>query len=214
VKTLDDQQLDERLRLAMMDEAPDASALLIRVRREMQPAPAARRSRSTTFALGAVAAVLFFTVLTGALMIRAHRNSALAVDAACDHFDELVQASDKKWATARADVDAYVQQNFPDRRDIIRALTPRGASFQKLASCRLLSARYAHFVYRENGRDISIFVRISDPAYDPVRPIDYFDDRLGLQVAGFITPGYDGLVVATLSSAATREIADTVAAHL
>jgi hypothetical protein len=136
------------------------------------------------------------------------------VDAACDHFDELVQVSDKKWTSAPADVDAYVQQHFPQRRDIVGALTPPGASFEKLASCRLLSARFAHFVYRSGGREVSVFVRISDPYVDPVRRVDYVDSRLRLQVAGFITPRYEGLVVATVSSAATRQIADTIASRL
>ena len=164
--------------------------------------------------LSAVAASLFFAIVAGALMIRAQRNSALAVDAACDHFDELVQVSDKKWTSASADVDAYVQQHFPGNRDIVRALTPPGASFEKLASCRLLTARFAHFVYRSDGRDISIFVRISDPNEHPVRRVDHIEERLRLQVAGFVTPRFEGLVVATLSSAATREIADKVAARL
>jgi hypothetical protein len=35
-----------------------------------------------------------------------------------------------------------------------------------------------------------------------------------LQVAGFITPRYEGLVVTTVSSQATRAIADTIAARL
>ncbi|HET7710601.1 MAG TPA: hypothetical protein VFL80_01590 [Thermoanaerobaculia bacterium] len=223
MKTVDDQsmpmreedrELDDRLRLAMMDEAPDVSQLLSRVRREMQPGVATRLRSSSPFVLRAVAAALLVTVITGGLMIQARRNAALAVDAACDHFDELVQVSDKKWATAPADVDAYVQQHFPDRRDIVGALTPPGASFQKLASCRLLSARFAHFVYRANGRDVSVFVRISDPGNEPVRRVDYADARLRLQVSGFIAPGYDGLVVAAISSAATRDIADTVAGRL
>jgi hypothetical protein len=209
--TAEDRELDDRLRTAMMKDAPDVSQLITRVRREMQPAPSSRRR---TFVLGAVAAALFFTIIGGALLIRAQRNSALAVDAACDHFDELVQVSDKKWAAAPADVDAYVQQHFPRRRDIVRALTPPGASFEKLASCRLLSARFAHFVYRSDGRDISIFVRISDPYEHPVRRVDHVDSRLRLQVASFITPRYEGLVVAALSSAATREMADTVAGRL
>jgi hypothetical protein len=210
----EDRELDDRLRAAVMDETPDVSQLLARVRSEMQPVPAARRRPTPTFVLSAVAATLLIAIITGSLMILAQRNSALAVDAACDHADELVQPSDKKWATAPADVDAYVQQHFPQSRDIIHALTPAGGSFEKLASCRLLSVRFAHFVYRAEGREVSIFVRISDPREHPVRRVDYFDSRLRLQVAGFITPRYEGLVVAALSSAATREIADKVAAGL
>jgi hypothetical protein len=213
VKTFDDRQLDDMLRASMTDDAPDVSRLLTRVREEMRPLAAPGRRR-LTFVLSAAAAALFITIVSGALMIRAGRNSALAVDAACDHFDELVQVSDKKWATAPADVDTYVQQHFPRNRDIIGALTPPGASFEKLASCRLLSVRFAHFVYRSDGRDISVFVRISDPYEHPVRRVDYFDRRLRLQVAGFITLRYEGLVVATVSSQATREIADTLAARL
>lgn len=214
----DDRQLDERLRQGMMQDAPDVSRLLANVRREMHaspaPAPLPSRRPSPVFILRAVAAALFLTIITGALMIQARRNSALAIDAACDHFDELLVPSDKKWATAPADVDAYVQRNFPGRRDIVAALTPEGASFQKLASCRLLSARFAHFVYNANGREVSVFVRISDPYEHPVKHIDYTDERLHLQVASFITPRYEGLVVATVSSVATREIADTLAARL
>ena len=210
----EDRELDETLRTAMLAEEPDVSQLLARVRQEMEPVPAMRRRSSSTFVLRAVAAALFLVIIAGALMIRARRNTALAVDAACDHWDELVQVSDKKWVTAPADVDAYVQQHFPRDREIVRSLTPSGASFAKLASCRLLSARFAHFVYRAGGREISIFVRISDPYEHPVRLVDHTDRRLHLQVASFVTPRYEGLVVAALSAAATREIADAVAGRL
>jgi hypothetical protein len=212
----DDRNLDERLRAAMIDDAPDVTKLLANVRREMQPVVPPRRLRlpSSVFMLRAVAAALFLTIITGAVMIQTRRNTALAVDAACDHFDELVQVSDKKWATAPADVDAYVHRNFPNRLDIVSVLTPAGAEFEKLASCRLLSARFAHFVYRANGAEVSVFVRISEPYNHPVRPVDYTDTRLRLQVASFITPRYEGLVVATVSAVATRDIADTLAARL
>ena len=214
VTTEADRELDARLRLAMLEETPDVSQVIARVRLGMQPEPAVRRRTSLTYALSAVAATLFFVVVAGAVMLGIQRKSALAVDAACDHFDELMQVSDKKWAAAPADVDAYLQRQFPRNGDLVRALTPPGASFEKLASCRLLSARFAHFVYRAEGRDISIFVRISDPNEHPVRRVDYSDRRLGLQVAGFITPRYEGLVVGDLSPAAMREIADTVASRL
>jgi hypothetical protein len=214
VATEADRALDARLRQAMLEQTPDVSQVLARVRREMQPEPAMRRRSFTTYALAAVAATLFFVVVGGAVMLGIQRNSALAVDAACDHFDELMQVSDKKWASAPADVDAYLQRQFPRHGDIVGALTPPGASFEKLASCRLLSVRFAHFVYRAEGRDISIFVRISDPNEHPVRRVDYSDRRLGLQVAGFITPRYEGLVVGDLPPAAMREIADTVASRL
>jgi hypothetical protein len=214
VTTEADRELDARLRQAMMEDTPDVSQVLARVRRGMEPGPAAARRSFFTYALGAVAAALFFVVVTGAVMLGIQRKSVLAVDAACDHFDELMQVSDKKWASAPADVDAYVQRQFPGNRDIVGALAPPGGAFQKLASCRLLSVRFAHFVYRVEGRDVSIFVRISDRYEHPVRRVDYSDRRLGLQVAGFITPRYEGLVVGALSSAATRAIADTVASRL
>jgi hypothetical protein len=214
MRTIDDRDLDQMLRAAVGVDSPDVAPLLTRVRHAMRGEAVQRRRPSTTYVSGAVAAALFVAIVTGLLMIRADRNSALAVDAACDHFDELVQPSDKKWATAAADVDAYVQQHFPRDRNIVRALTPPGASFEKLASCRLLSVRFAHFVYRSEGRDISVFVRISDPSEHPVRRVDHVDRRLRLQVAGFITPRYEGLVVASVSSAATRQIADAIAAGL
>ena len=56
-------------------------------------------------------------------------------------------------------------------------------------------------------------MRISDPNQHPVRRVDYFDRRLQLHVAGFITPHYEGLVVATVSSQATRQIADALASR-
>jgi hypothetical protein len=212
--TFDDPELDDMLRTAMQDDAPDVSALLTRVRREMKAEAAPRRLALTTLVMRAVAAALFITIVAGALIIRSTRNSALALDAACDHFDELVQDSDKQWTTAPADVDAYVHAHFPGKRDIVGALAPPGASFEKLASCRLLTARFAHFVYRSEGREVSVFVRISDPHQSPVRRIDYFDHRLKLQVAGFVTPRYEGLVVSTVSSQAARSIADTLASRL
>jgi hypothetical protein len=210
---LDDREMDDMLRASMKDDMPDVSGVLARVREGMRPGAAPRPPRAT-YALGAVAALFLIMIVGGAFMIQARRKSALAVDAACDHFDELVQASDKNWITAPADVDAYLQQHFPRSPHIVRALTPAGGSFEKLASCRLLTARFTHFVYRSEGREVSVFVRLSGPDDNPVRRTDYVDSRLHLQVAGFVTQRYQGLVVAALSPAATRAIADTVAARL
>lgn len=211
---LHDSELDDILRTAMKDETPDVTPLLARVRHEMRREAAPHRAPFAAFAMRAVAAALFIAIISGALVLRSARNSALAVDAACDHFDELVQASDKKWTAAPSDVDAYVHQHFGGRSDILSAFAPPGASFEKLASCRLLSARFAHLVYRSGGREVSVFVRLSEPDEHPVHRVDYFDRRLQLHVAGFITPRYEGLVVADASSKATRQMADTLAARL
>ena len=57
-------------------------------------------------------------------------------------------------------------------------------------------------------------MRRSEPNEHPLARFDYHDDRFGLQVAGFNTPRYEGLIVSTLASGPTRKIADRLAKRL
>lgn len=206
--TIDDREFDSRLRAAMMSDEPDASELMARVRQEMQP----RRSYRP-FAFSAIAATMLIAILSGALMMRTRGSAAVAADAACDHYDEVVRPNDKKWATSQNEVAAYVREHLAGGDDLVRALAPPGASFEKVGTCRLLRGRFAHFVYRSGSGEVSVFVRLESHEQS-LRPVDYHDDQLGLQVAAFSTRRYEGLVVTSIAPAATRRIADELAARL
>lgn len=210
-----DRDLDETLRLALADEDLDVSPILSRVRREMRPLTASRRHVARKFVWGGIAAAFLSMAIVSATLIDvARRSHATAIDAACDHDEELVRPSAKKWQTQPADVSVYLSQRFPDGGNLVGALTPPGASFEKVGTCRLDGVRFAHFVYRLGAREISVFVRLTGPLELPTPRFDYYDDRFGLQVAAFNTRRYTGVVVSTLASAATRGMSDTIARRL
>lgn len=210
----EERDFDDRLRRALTEDALDVSPLLARVRQEMQPAAASRRHVFRNFVLGAIAAGLLIAIVPALLTGVPRRSPAIAVDAACDHYDEVVRLRAKKWHTSPADVGAYLHQHFPHSRDLVGSLTPPGASFKKVGTCRLHGLRFAHFVYRSGTEEISVFVRLTEPGGKPLPRFDYHDDRFGLQVAGFNTRRYEGLIVSTLASGPTRDLADGLARRL
>jgi hypothetical protein len=227
----EERDLDESLRRALTEERLDVSRVLKRVRTEMRsasctraagdvggPSPGGAVARPGRFARSflnqAIAAALLIVIVSGVLMFERPRILPIAAEAACDHYDELVRLEKKKWHTAPADVAVYVNRHFPAGGDLARSLTPPGASFEKVGTCRLQGERFIHFVYRSGPRNISVFVRLSEPGEAPLPHLDYHDDRRGLQVAGFNTARYEGLVVTTLPSAPTQRIADQLAQRL
>jgi hypothetical protein len=205
-----DRELDQQLRLALAGEDLDVSRILSNVRDEMRP-PAARHH----FLWSGIAAAFFLIAILSATMIDVgSRGRAIAADASCDHYKEVVRSNGKKWRTLPAEVSVYLSQRFPHAGELVSALTPPGASFEKVGTCRLEGVRYAHFVYRLGAEQVSVFVRLNEPVERRLPPFDYHDDKFGLQVATFNTPRYTGLVVCTLASSATHGISDTIARRL
>jgi hypothetical protein len=213
--TYDDRDLDRSLRLAMSGEALNVSQLLSRVREEMKPS---RSSHARAFLLSGIAATLLIAIVSVIWIARPipAARIVLAADAACDHYDEIIRLQPKNFVTSPADVDARLSGRFGRGADLVAQLQPRGASFEKVAVCRLVGGnRYAHFVYRSAaGGRISVFVRLNGAGEDSPSPFDYHADRYGLQVATFSTPRYQGFVVSTLPSDESRAIGDDIAGRL
>ena len=206
-----DRELDESLQTALAGRDFDVSNVLSRVRQEMQPAA---RPRRYVMWSGIAAAFFLLAVAAATLIDVASRGRAIAVEAACDHYEELMRPSAKRWRTQAADVSTFLNERFPNARDLTATLTPAGASFEKVGTCRLEGVRYAHLVYRRGAQQISVLVRMNEPLEQSVPRFDYHDDAFGLQLASFNTRQYTGIVITTLASGATRSISDSIASRL
>lgn len=110
----------------------------------------------------AAAVALFFVVIAtiGYAKGRIERT-ALCIDAADDHQEEVVAKSPRKWRTENADVQALAKRivgdaSVPDR------IVPAGYHLVGARVCLLHGKRYMHLDYSDGSNEISLFVRHQD----------------------------------------------------
>jgi putative zinc finger protein len=210
-----DRELDDALRTAMLEETPDLSAVLSRVHEHMAAPWWARMSHlflpRVAVAVGIIIAVVLISV-PGIYLQQSRTNLALA--AAGDHYSDLVLQRHPDWEHTPEEVARFLQQQFPQKQGLLHAITPQGASFEKVRLCNVAGRTYAHFVFRTGTAETSVFLRplSQGPARYPAARLS--DKEHGLEVAGFSSPGLIGMVVAPQGVTSTREIADHLAKTL
>jgi anti-sigma factor RsiW len=209
-----ERELDDALRTAMLQATPDVSAVLGRVQEHMA-APWWRRmphfvSARVAVAVGAMIVIVLVS-LPGVYLQQARKNLALA--AVGDHYSDLVLLRHPDWEHAPDEVARFMQQQFPQKQHLLRAITPEGASFEKVRLCNVEGRLYAHFVFRTGTAETSVFLRpVPGPARYPAARLS--DEEHGLEVAGFSSPGLIGMVVAPRGVAPARKVADHLAKTL
>ncbi len=208
-----DRQLDDALRSALGDEMPDASAVVARVRQQMD---GDMRSRHVPWRLShlgwakagfAFAAALVLAIATFGLLSGYWHEKAMALAAADDHFSDLVLNRHSDWLVKPADMAAFLQQQFPQHAGLLPLITPERASLEKVRLCRLKQATYAHLVFKTGEVETSVFL-IDNPRRSP----DYQAAHLrsvehDLEVSGFSASDLSGIVVGQRGVVPTTRIA-------
>jgi putative zinc finger protein len=210
-----DRELDGALRTALLEETPDVSAVLSRVHEHMAAPWWIRMPHLFSPRVAVAAGVMIAIVLISlpAIYLQQSRKD-LALAAAGDHYSDLVQQRHPDWEQTPIQVARFMQQQFPQKQHLLGAITPEGASFEKVRLCNVAGRLYAHFVFRTGTAETSVFLRPAPAGQGRFPAARLNDQEHGLDVAGFSSPGLIGMVVAPHGAAPARQIADHLAKTL
>jgi hypothetical protein len=155
-KKMTDEELDERLRAAILAEQIDTSSLERSIRKRM------RRPRVALWLAGVAACI--------AILIAAFfrpQTPPLCVAAAEDHRREIVEGEARPWLTDIAAIQSLAEkQGVP--RSAIRALGTTGYGLERARLCFLKKQIFLHLVYTKDGEEFSVYLRPrgSDSPFD------------------------------------------------
>ncbi|HEY2913331.1 MAG TPA: zf-HC2 domain-containing protein [Candidatus Angelobacter sp.] len=209
-----DRELDEALRTAMLEDSPDVSGVLVRVHARMT-APDWKRMLHLGWArAGALAAMIVLVAVLGLSLFHADQvQKVMALDAANDHYSDLVLLRHPDWAYQPQDVAHFIQEQFSEH-DLLAVITPKGASFEKVRLCNLGGTQFAHFVFRSGATETSVFLLPNGKTRNRHSSIHLADAGHGLEVSGFSSPALSGIVVGNKGQVPTQEIANRLAGVL
>jgi putative zinc finger protein len=203
-----DRQLDDVLRTAMLEHSPDVSAVLQRVHGKMATSGWKRMLHVRSLRFTALAAMVVLVAVLGVSSFRAHQvQKTMALAAANDHYSDLVLLRHPDWAYKPEDVARFMLKEF-SRQDLLAAITPRGAVFEKVRLCNLGGTQYAHFVFRTGPTETSVFLIPNGQAGNKGDSIHLADAGHGLEAAGFSSEHMSGVVVGNKGQVQTQEIAN------
>ncbi len=206
-----DRQLDDMLRTAMLEHSPDVSAVLQRVHGEMASSRWKRMLHVRSLRLAPLVAMVLLVVVLGVSSFRAHQvQRTMAVAAANDHYSDLVLLRHSDWAYQPQDVARFMLKEFP-QQDLLAAITPKGARFEKVRLCNLGGTQYAHFVFRTGSIETSVFLIPNGQAETRHDSIHLSDAGHGLEASAFSSTYLTGMVVGNKGQVHTDEIANRLA---
>jgi hypothetical protein len=157
-----DDQLDQRVRDAVLAESLDTTPLersiRERIRRPLWP------RRAVAIAAGIA------IIIAGGLAYRAffHPEAPpLSIAAARDHRREIVNGEPRRWLTKLSDIQSLAEkQGVPG--SAIAALETTGYRLQRARLCFLKRQIFLHLVYTKGGEEFSVYLRPrgSDSPFD------------------------------------------------
>jgi anti-sigma factor RsiW len=112
----------------------------------------------------AAAAALFFVVIATVGYAKGRiERTAVCIDAADDHQEEVVAKSPRKWRTENVEVQALAQRIVGDA-SVPERILPSGYRLVGARVCLLHGKRYMHLDYSDGSSEISLFVRHQEPS--------------------------------------------------
>jgi hypothetical protein len=150
---MSDDELDQRLREAVLAEPMDVAPLERSIRRRIS---GPRRLR---WALAAAASVAL--ALAASLSYRSFLHSPatpICIAAAEDHEREIVNGEPRPWVSDPAAIDALAEkQGVP--ASAIAALGTTGYRLERARLCFLKRQIFLHLVYTKDGNEYSVYLR-------------------------------------------------------
>jgi Putative zinc-finger len=209
-----DRRIDDSLREAMLEDQPDASAVIRRVRAQMELVPWWRRVFSVApLRIAALASAILVVFIAGRPLYVHQVEKGIALAAMNDHYMDLVVLKRTDWAYSGKSSAQFVQSTFPGNPGLVRSITPAGGSLEKVRICHLEKTQYAHFVFQTPEGEVSVFVRARAPGERPYQAAGLHDRSHGLEVAGFTSPdfvgavvGHEGIAASAFASQAERSL--------
>lgn len=210
---------DALLREAFAREEFDASALRARVRERIYPKRTARRFMNLRFAKVAALLLLVFGGLLFYLTLN-RADETVYADAADDHVQEVVRKRPLKgWRESPDEIEALAAAQLGDAK-AVRRLEFSGFRLTRARVCKLAGERYLHLVYRNEGREFSVYLRRNNSELPGAvnETANGCDLRLksenGFEVAGFQTASLTALIVSDLQRAENLQLAREAATRL
>ena len=214
---------DELLRDAYREESVDTLNLRERILGEISKSGHRRRSLFGRLVYSVpIAAVLLLAIGIGIAYFTLRGSSSQTVYAAAlkDHYREIVQHEPfSDWPQTPEAIRAFVREQLGDA-DFLENLTPAGYHLARAQHCDLGDKRFIHFVYRNEVREISIYVRRRDaelpgPSVETVNGCALHATAINkFEIAGFQSQRYTVLVVSDLPRAESLLIARNAALGL
>lgn len=203
-----DRQLDDVLRTAMLEHSPDVSAVLQRVHGEMATSGWKRMLHARALRFAALAAMVVLAAALGISSFRVQQaQKTMALAAANDHYSDLVLLRHPDWAYQPQDVARFMLAEF-QRQDLLAAITPQDAVFEKVRLCNVGGTQYAHFVFRTGSTETSVFLIPNGQDSSRHDSVHLADAGHGLEASGFSSTYMSGMVVGNKGQVQTEEIAN------
>jgi len=214
---------DELLLDACREQPVDTLGLRKRVLSEISKSRHRRRFlfRRPFYTLP-IAAVLFLAIGIGISYFTLHGGSSQTVYAAAldDHYEEVVQhAPITGWRETPHEIEAFVRQQLGDA-DFLDKLAPPDYRLTSARLCDLPDKPYVHLVYKNDAREISIYVRRKDvelpgATVETVNGCALHATAINkFEIAGFQSQRYTVLVVSDLPRVESLRIARRAALSL
>ena len=214
---------DELLRDAYRGESVDTLGLRERVLSKISKSGHRRRFLfRRPFYSVPIAAVLLLASGIGLAYFTLRGSSSQTVYAAAlqDHYREIVKHEPfSDWPQTPEAIRAFVREQLGDA-NFLDNLTPAGYHLARAQHCDLGDKRYVHLVYRNEVREISIFVRRKDAELpgaivETVNGCALHATAINkFEISGFQSQRYTVLVVSDLPRAESLLIARNAALGL
>jgi hypothetical protein len=163
-KLKNESDFDHLIRRAVTSERLQTRQLEAHVRAAMRESVTPiHRPVLVSWRYGIAAAVALFFVVIATVGYAKGRieRTAVCIDAADDHQEEVVAKSPRKWRTESADVQALAQRIVGDP-SVPERIVPAGYHLVGARVCLLHGKRYMHLDYSDGSNEISLFVRHQD----------------------------------------------------
>jgi hypothetical protein len=154
-----DDELDQRVRAAILSNEVDTSRLELVLRNQLrnQIQPDRYVPRWAAVAAGIIAMVLA-SILSYRTFVKERNTPQLCIAAARDHQTEIVNGESREWLT-----DLPAIQSLGEKQGVpasaLAALATTGYRLERGRLCFLKKQIYLHLVYTKDGDELSVYLR-------------------------------------------------------
>ena len=148
-----DDELDQRVRAAVLSEQVDTSHVELAVRNRIRQ----RHIPGWAAAAAALIAMVGASVLSYRTFLK-EQTPPICVAAAQDHEREIVKGEPRRWLTTLSAIESLAEkQGVP--ASAIAALDTTGYSLERGRLCFLNGRIFLHLVYTRNGDELSVYLK-------------------------------------------------------
>ena len=189
---MSDDELDQRVRAAVLSDQVDPSRVELAVRNRIRQ----RHVPGWAIAAAAVIAMVAASTLSYKAFVK-EQTPPICIAAAQDHQREIVKGEPRPWLSDRSAVQSLAEtQGVP--ASAIAALDTTGYRLERGRLCFLKKQIFLHLVYTKDGSELSVYLRPPSGLFDDSvrgdKTVAYFETNRVTAV--FVSHGADVLAFA------------------